>query len=146
MGAGNWIVIADASFPKSSHPGWKTVPMNVDPLEALTDVLDSARAFGHVKPVVWLDREIFVIHSGEAPGISDFRESVEGRCSNLFLDASLPEAQILDKLREVARTHRVVIIKTPNTLPYSNIYIEFVRGNWTKEQEQEMRARMAQPS
>lgn len=142
MGAGNWIVIADASFPKSTHPGWKTVPMRVDPLEALRDVLASAKAFGHVTPTIWLDRELFVISDSDVPGIANFREDLETAAANLMMDASLPEAQILKRLREVAMHHRVVIIKTPNPLPYSTIYIEFSRGHWTPQQEAALREMM----
>jgi len=144
MGNGNWIVIADASFPKSTHPGWKTVPMGIDPLEALRDVLASAKAYGHVKPTVWLEREVFAINDGELASINEFRESVETLSANLYMDASLTEAQLMTRLREVAMHHRVIVIKTPNPLPYSSIFIQFTRGNWSPEQEAAVRARLAQ--
>ena len=75
--------------------------------------------------------------------INQFREGVETNAANLFMDASLNDAQLMGRLREVAMHHRVVIIKTPNPLPYSTIYIEFTRGNWTPQQEAAMRDRLA---
>lgn len=143
MGEGNWIVIADSSFPKSSHPGWKTVPMAIDPVDALRDVLASAKAYGHVKPVVWLDRELYAVNDAEFPDINAFREAVEGASANLFLDAAHDESYIIGMLRQVAEHHRVIVIKTPSRWPYSNIYVQFTRSNWTPEQEAALRERLS---
>jgi len=143
LGAGNWIVIADASFPKSTHPGWKTVPMNVNPTDALADVIASAQAYGHVKPKIWLDREIFVVSDAHVPGITEFRETIEMRSANLTMDAAVLHAEHMNRLREIAKLHRVLVIKTPGMLPYSTIYVELQPANWTPEQEAALRAHMA---
>lgn len=143
MGAGNWIVIADSSFPKSTHPGWKTVPMNVNPTDALGDIVASAQAYGHVKPKIWLDRELFVVSDANVPGITEFRETIEMRSANLSMDASVIHAEHMNRLREIAKHHRVLVIKTPGKFPYSTIYVELEPANWTREQEAALRAHMA---
>ncbi|MBX3354395.1 MAG: hypothetical protein KF724_01700 [Phycisphaeraceae bacterium] len=142
MGAGNWVVIADASFPKSSHAGWRTTPMNIDPIEALRDVLASSAAYGHVTPVIWVDRELMAITPSEVPGIDQFRSAVQREAGEVAIDSSRTQQQIIDRLRQVSQTHRVAIIKTPNPLPYSTIYVEFLHGNWTPAQEAALRARL----
>lgn len=142
LGAGNWIVIADASFPKSTHAGWKTAPMNIDPLQAMQDVLASTAGYGHVTPVIWIDKELMALTPAEVPGIDAFRDGVKQRAGDLLVDSTRSESQLIAQLRQISQSHRVVVIKTPNTLPYSTIFIELLHGNWTPAQEAALRARL----
>ncbi len=143
FGEGNMIVIADAAFPALSHSGVNTVPMGVSSIEALKDVLASSSAYGHVAPHLWVDRELMQLTDAQAPGIEKFRARLQEAAGSVPIDASLAQNDLRTRIIEVAATHRVIIIKTPNRLPFSTLYVEFDHGNWTPEQDAQLRSQMS---
>lgn len=143
FGDGNMIVIADAAFPTLSHDGMDTLPMAVGSIQALKDVIASAGAYGHVKPIIWVDRELMLVTDSQAPGIEHFRTRLRDAAGDIPIDSSLSQAQLRERIQTVADTHRVIVIKTPNRLPFSSIYIEFDHGSWTPEQNAQLQSQMA---
>ncbi|MBM4113268.1 MAG: hypothetical protein FJ253_07820 [Phycisphaerae bacterium] len=143
FGEGNMIVIADAAFPALSHDGMDTVPMAVGSIQGLRDVIASASSYGHVKPIIWVDRELMLVTDSQAPGIEQFRSRLRDAAGNIPIDSSLSQAQLRERIQSVADTHRVIVIKTPNRLPFSSIYVEFDHGSWTPEQNAQLQSQMA---
>jgi len=143
FGEGNMVVIADAAFPTMSHAGVSTVPMGVSSIEALKDVLASASAYGHIAPRVWVDRELMQLTDAQAPGIEQFKSRLNSAVGSVPIDASLTQDDLRGRIREVAATHRVIVIKTPNRLPFSTLYVEFDHGHWTADQDSQLRSSMS---
>lgn len=137
------VVIADAAFPAMSHAGITTVPMAVGSIEALKDVLASSSAYGHIAPRVWVDRELMQLTEAQVPGIERFRARLQEAAGSVPIDGSLTQDDLRSRIREVAGTHRVIVIKTPNRLPFSTICIEFDHGNWTQDQDSLLRSQMS---
>ena len=50
--------------------------------------------------------------------------------------------QILTMVAEAAKTYRILVIKTPCTIPYTSVFLRLECGYWTAEQEQNLRDRI----
>jgi hypothetical protein len=73
LGFRNWIVIAEASFPAYSRAGVHQVPANAEVPEALSYVLQTIEQTQHVRPNVYLTREMRSRRTDVAPGIDEMR-------------------------------------------------------------------------
>ena len=58
LGHRNWIVIADAAYPKQSAPGIETVFTGGDQLEVLKTVLKAIEDAPHVNAKILIDAEL----------------------------------------------------------------------------------------
>jgi hypothetical protein len=71
----NWIVIADAAYPKQSAPGIETIATGKGQFEVLEVVFKAIDKAPHVQPIVMLDAELKSVAPADAPepeiGIND---------------------------------------------------------------------------
>lgn len=139
LGQGNWIIVADAAFPKSTHPGWKTVPVNVPEAETLAAVLDTVKATGHLSPLIHLPDEQARIPEADAPGMQAFRAQVASLTSGLKVEQDRRQSALIQAAEEAGRKHRVLILKCPTKLPYGSVFIQLSSSYWTPEQEARLR-------
>ena len=51
----------------------------------------------------------------------------------------LPHEQIIGKLDEAGKTFKVLLIKTPLTLPYTSVFFQLECGYWNAAAEKELR-------
>jgi hypothetical protein len=138
----NWIVIADSAYPAQSGEGVETIVSNSGQIEVLKEVLADVQASKHVRVIPHTDRELKFLGEQEAPGVSEYRTQL----FTLLPDAetnSLLHEKIIQKLDEVGKTFRVLIIKTNMTIPYTSVFLELNCAYWSDEAEQNLRARMA---
>jgi hypothetical protein len=138
----NWIVVADSAYPAQSNPGIETSATGVDHLELLNAALSAIGDRKHVRPKIYLDRELQYVSEQDAPGITNYRKSLErllvGRKSE-----SLPHEQIIQKLDECSRLFRTLILKSTLTIPYTSVFLELDCGYWSLEAEERLRGSMA---
>ena len=71
MGHRNWIVVADAAYPKQSAPGIETVYTGGDQLDVLEKVLKAVEKASHVSAIVLLDAEL---DTGSATGGKSYKQ------------------------------------------------------------------------
>src|SRR5690349_4675055 len=69
----NWIVIADAAYPDQTAPGITTLSTGASQLEVVEGVLKAISDSKHVRPKVWLDKELAYLDEEHAPGIGAYR-------------------------------------------------------------------------
>lgn len=138
FGEGNMIIIADAAFPTLSHDGIDTIPMSVSSIEALKDVIASASAYGHIRPAVWVDHELMQLTDAQVPGIEKFRSRLHEVVGSDQINSNRSQSQLRSRVVKVADVHRVIVIKTPNRLPFSSIYVEFDNANWSAQQDSQL--------
>jgi D-ribose pyranose/furanose isomerase RbsD len=138
LGHRNWIVIADAAYPLQTAPGIDTVFADADPLVVLQTVLDELARARHVRPTIHTDAELPHVAEKHAPGITAYREGL-GRVLAARPVQSLPHEEIIAKLDEAGKTFRVLLIKTPLTLPYTSVFCQLECGYWTADAEQDLR-------
>jgi hypothetical protein len=137
----NWIVVADSAYPAQSSPGIETLVSGADQSEVLKQVFESLAASKHVRPNVYIDRELEFVPDTAAPGVSAYRSQL----NKLLRDhqgISLPHEEIIRKLDESGQVFKVLIVKTNMTIPYTSIFLQLDCAYWSADSEQDLRAAM----
>lgn len=141
LGHRNWIVVADAAFPLQISPGIEVVVSGEDHFVVLEKVLRAVDTSRHIRPKIYLDRELSFVTEDLAPGIDACRARLEGLLDGREVSSVLHE-ELIARLDEVARTFRILMIKTDLTLPYTSVFMELDCGYWKPEAEARMREKM----
>lgn len=135
VGARNWIVIAESSFPAYTGTGIRTMVSDKTSDEVLLDVLNMLEEEAHVVPRIMISSELRSVTEDYAPGIKRYRNNI-----NKMLPGrqhfELMSRTINSLIEDAARQFNVLVIKTKTSLPYSNIYIELDSGYWNSESKQ----------
>lgn len=141
LGARNWVVVSEAAFPTASRRGLRVIQVDADipeVLEALEDVIEEKH---HVKPRIYVTREIEKVPYDYAPGIkahrADLKEALHGR-QTVNLDHEI----LMSLINNTTKSYRVLVIKTRTALPYSSVFVELGSGYWDAESESALRKRM----
>lgn len=141
LGHRNWIIIADAAYPLQTAPGIETVFMETDMLATVSEVLAQLARTKHVKPLITTDAELPFVAEKHAPGIDAYRRGLAAALAGHRVQV-LPHEKIIADLDEAGRTFKILLIKTPLTLPYTSVFIRLECGYWTESAEIEMREAM----
>ena len=138
VGARNWIVIAESSFPAYTGAGIKTLVSDKTSDEVLMDVLNMLEEEAHVVPRIMVSSELRSVTEDYAPGVKRYRNNI-----NKMLPGrqhfELMSRTINSLIEDAAKQFNVLVIKTRTSLPYSNIYIELDSGYWNSESETALR-------
>jgi hypothetical protein len=138
LGHRNWIVVADAAYPLQTAPGIVTFHAGADHLAVVQTVLDSLASARHVRPVILTDTELPSVAEADAPGIGAYRDGLAKLLSGRSAKA-LPHEEIIGQLDDAGKTFRILLIKTPLTLPYTSVFIRLECGYWSAEAESRLR-------
>lgn len=141
LGHRNWIVIADSAYPLQTSPGVETLHTDTDQLEVAKMVLAELAKAKHVKPIIYTDAELKYVAEKNAPGISAYRDALNKLLQDKPVQV-LPHEQIISRLDEAGKTFKVLLIKTPLTLPYTSIFLQLDCGYWNADAEKELRNAM----
>ena len=71
LGYRNWIVVAEASFPAHSRSGVRQITADAEVPEVVDYVLNALERTQHVRPRIYLTRELRAVENDFAPGIDD---------------------------------------------------------------------------
>lgn len=141
LGARNWIVIAEASFPVLAGEGVETISVDASADIVFMEVLDILETEGRLQPRIWVGSELDNVTEDYAPGIVKYRRALGKLLPGRF-HYRLANHIITRQVEEAVKTYRVLVIKTNTTLPYSNISIELDSGYWSADSEAELRQRI----
>ncbi|HME59520.1 MAG TPA: hypothetical protein VKF63_14335 [Terracidiphilus sp.] len=141
FGHRNWIVVADAAYPAQSNPGIETIISGVGQQAAIKTVLARLRACKHVRPVVYVDRELALVDEKDARGIDSYRTWLKGALKGLSVTMT-PHDEIISKLDQAAHMFSILIVKSTMTIPYTSVFIELDCGYWDANAEARLRARV----
>lgn len=143
LGHRNWILIVDKSFPLQSTVG--TISLNTgDPLtEVLTYTLSRIAATSHVKPIIYMDRELEYMTENLSAGA----EELKARMEMIFRQAgykpdTIPHEEVFGRLEAASKLFQVVILKTECRIPYTSVFLELDCGYWDSDRETTLRAMM----
>jgi len=142
LGHRNWIVIADSAYPLQTAPGIETVYAYDDQVEVVQTVLAELKRAKHVKPIIYTDAELKYVPEKDAPGIEKYRAGLARVLEDKQVQV-LPHEQIISKLDEAGKTFKVLVIKTPLTLPYTSVFLELDCAYWNADAEKRLRAAMS---
>lgn len=141
LGHRNWIVVADSAYPLQISAGVETITVNADQLSVVKEVLNALSKAKHVRPHIYRDAEMDFVSPKNAPGITAYKRGLDGLLKGKAVDKMLHE-DIIAKLDDAGKTFKVLLIKTPLTVPYTSVFFQLECGYWSDEAEQEMRAAM----
>jgi len=141
LGHRNWVVVADAAFPLQISPGMEVVVSNEDHFTVLEKVLKALDGTKHVRPKVYLDKELDFVPEELAPGMEACRKRLMDMLVKYEAKPVLHE-ELIARMDQVARTFRILMIKTNLTLPYTTVFLELDCGYWGPDAEAKMREKM----
>jgi D-ribose pyranose/furanose isomerase RbsD len=141
LGYRNWIVIAEASFPAQNRPGIRQVTASVDVPEALDYVLNALEQTEHVRPHIYVPRELRSVENDFAPGIDELRKRLKDSLHG-HEAAELEQQSLLTLLQDANRSFDVLVIRTTTALPYSSVFLELQPGYWDVDSETRLREKM----
>jgi hypothetical protein len=141
LGHRNWIVVADSAFPLQISPGIETIVTGEDHFAVLEKVFRAVDAAKHIRPKIWLDKELAFVTEDLAPGADDARrrldETLKGRGAMPVL-----HEELIARLDQAGRVFKIVMVKTTLAVPYTSVFLELDCGYWPAENEAKMRERM----
>lgn len=138
LGHRNWIVVADSAYPLQISPGVETVTVKDGQVAAVRQVLAALAKTKHVRPNIYLDKELAFVPEKHAPGITKFRADL-GKALTGKKTLKLPHEEIIAKLDEAGKTFKILLIKTPHTQPYTSVFFHLECGYWSDQAEKDLR-------
>ncbi len=141
LGHRNWILIVDKAFPEQNAAGMEYIYANEDLNTVLKQVLAQINLSGHVKPVVYRDKELGFITEQQAKGLTQFKTSIETTLGKLPVQTMLHDS-VFKKLDTESKLFKVLVIKTNEVIPYTSVFLQLDCAYWTKEKEETLRNRM----
>ncbi len=141
LGHRNWVVVADSAFPLQISPGIETLVSNEDHFAVLEKVLAALDRSKHIKPHVWLDKELAFVSEELSPGADACRGRLAGLLQGRDAKPVLHE-DLIARLDQAGRAFKILMIKTTLAIPYTSVFFELDCGYWPPESEAVMRARM----
>ena len=142
LGYRNWIVISEASFPAQNRVGIRQVTTTAEIPEALDYVLRTLEQTQHVRPQLYLTRELRALENNYTPGIDEHRRRVRAALHS-YETTEIEQQSLLTLLEDANRSFDVLVVRTPTALPYSSVFIELQPGYWDAESETRLRERIS---
>jgi len=141
IGERNWIVVTEASFPAHSRRGVRQTVSSQEIPATVEQVLGQLETTEHVRPRVFMARELRYVSNETAPGIDSLREQLKTAMHGHPV-TEMENQSLLTLMEDARQTFEVLVIRTPTALPYSSVFIELRHGYWDPEAETQMRERM----
>jgi len=142
LGHRNWILIVDSAYPLQSSPGVETIETDAPQIEVLRYVLAAMDRSIHVRPDIFLDKELSFVPEEDVSGVSAYRREIQAVLSN-FATEAVPHEQLIGRVDEAGKTMHVLVLKSRIAIPYSSVFIRLNCKYWSDDAEKRMRARMA---
>jgi len=141
LGYGNWVVIADASYPYKNNNGYRTISIDAEAPEVIDHLINSIEQTQHVRPHFYVSRELRAVNNEQAPGIDLFRQQLRASLHG-YAPRELEESMLKSLVKDGAENFTVLVIKTQTTLPYSSIFVDLDSGYWDRDAEQTLRKKI----
>ena len=138
LGHRNWIVVADAAYPWQTAAGVETIATEGEQLAVLEKVLGALSKTTHVQPTIYVDKELECVAEANAPGITQYRESLKKLLGARAIKTELHE-DIIKKLDAAGQTFHVLLLKTRHTQPYTSVFLQLECGYWDAGKEKSLR-------
>ncbi len=141
LGHRNWIVVSDSAFPLQISPGIETIVTGEDHFAVLDKVLKMVDGAKHIRPKIWLDKELAYVTEDLAPGADEAKRRLETTLEGRGAQPVLHE-ELIAKLDQAGKAFKIVMVKTTLAVPYTSVFLELDCGYWPSANEATMRDRM----
>lgn len=141
LGYGNWIVIAEGSFPAHSRTGTRQIDSGEPIPVVLDEVLRTLERTEHVRPKVYVPLELESVENDFAPGIEQYRRELDIALHGHEV-TRLEQESLMTLIQDTQRSLDVLVVRTDTALPYTSVFLELEPGYWDGESEMRLRDRM----
>lgn len=142
LGHRNWILVVDKAYPYQSSEGITYLDSEEEIVPVLDKVLQMLKASTHVRPVIYLDKELESMDDSLAPGADALKKQFKELTAGMNVQQILHD-QVFAKLDAASKLFNIVVVKTESLIPYTSVFIELDCGYWPAEKEKELRRRMS---
>ena len=146
FGHRNWILIVDKAFPLQNTAGMTYVDTGNELPDVLSFVMGEITAAPHIRPVVYVDKELSFMDDSMCPGIENLRDRMFSALAEC--GAGKPQQilhdEVFGKLDKTAGLFGVLVLKTECMMPYTSVFIELDCGYWPAEKEAKLRKSIAE--
>lgn len=141
LGHRNWVVVVDSAYPLQSSAGITTLWTGEDQVSVVRQVLVELKKQKHVRPIIYLDKELPMVPENAARGITQYRKQLANLLKGTEPLAMLHE-EIIARLDEAGKTFHILVLKTNLTLPYTSVFFQLDCGYWSADKEKALRKKM----
>ena len=143
LGHRNWILIVDKAFPEQAASGIEYVYTNQPLASVLQQVLAKLDSSGHVKPIIYQDKELGFVKESDAKGVTALKKTLQNSLGNRPVQTMLHDS-VFKKLDTEAKLFKVLVIKTNELIPYTSVFLQLDCAYWNSTKEAGLRAEMKQ--
>lgn len=141
FGHRNWILVVDKAFPEQNAAGMEYMYVDENLLPVLKHVLAQIGQSGHVKPIIYQDKELGFITESQAKGVEQFVKDSKATFGAQNVQTMLHDA-VFKKLDAESKLFKVLVIKTNETIPYTSVFLQLDCAYWNGDKEKELRLNM----
>lgn len=138
LGHRNWILIVDKAFPEQNAGGMEYIYANENLNPVLKQVLSKVSQSGHVKPIIYQDKELGFITEQQASGVTQFKTAVKSTLGNQPVHTMLHDS-VFKKLDMESKLFKVLVIKTNEVIPYTSVFLQLDCAYWNGDKEGQLR-------
>lgn len=142
LGHRNWILVVDKAYPLQSSQGIQYINSGEELIPALKNVFELLSTSTHVKPIVYLDKELSCMDDTLSPGAEQLKKELAELTQGWDVQQIMHD-DVFAKLDAASKLFNVVVIKTESLIPYTSVFIELDCGYWSSDREQNLRSRLA---
>ncbi len=139
LGHRNWILIVDKAFPEQNAPGMEYIYADENLLPVLKQVLSQVNQSGHVKPIIYQDKELGFITEDQAKGVKQFVLESKKIFGAQTVQTMLHDA-VFKKLDTESKLFKVLVIKTNEVIPYTSVFLQLDCAYWNGDKEKKLRS------
>jgi hypothetical protein len=133
--------VADSAYPAQSRAGVETIVIQDDHQVILNAIVNGLRVSPHLRPVVFIDKELDFVDELDAPGMSQYREFLFKTLTDHRVH-KIPHEEIISRVDAAAEKFFVTIFKSTLTIPYTSVFFELDCAYWSEEAEGRLRIAM----
>jgi len=141
LGHRNWILVVDKAFPEQNAAGIEYVYADENLLPVLKHVLAQIEQSGHVKPIIYQDKELGFITEDQAKGVEQFVKDSKAIFGAQNVQTMLHDS-VFKKLDTESKLFKVLVIKTNEIIPYTSVFLQLDCAYWNGDKEKQLRLKM----
>ncbi len=138
LGHRNWILIVDKAFPALNASGMEVIYADDNLLNVLKYTLSEINSSSHVRPIIYVDKEMQFMTPQLEKGVDAFRDSLKNIVNNQTLYPELHDS-VFTNIQKTAELFKVLVIKTNGNLAYSSVFLQLDCAYWNSKQEAQLR-------
>ncbi|TKC03621.1 RbsD/FucU domain-containing protein [Pedobacter frigoris] len=138
LGHRNWILVVDKAFPEQNAAGMEYIYANEGLNAVLKQVLTQVNQSGHVKPIIYQDKELGFITEQQASGVTRFKTAIKSTLGNQPVQTMLHDS-VFKKLDMESKLFKVLVIKTNEVIPYTSVFLQLDCAYWNGDKEKQLR-------